>query len=467
MELLVRHARDFQEIAQRVLEDMFGIEGIELTEASEATLLNTSKTFIVSLYYTGTVYGEYILAMDEATAASIIGFDEEITEDNQGQMRDAISDAICETLNMIVGETIVSLQESFAKLTITAPRVYFGEIRYPQFQTATGTLHTTAGDIECHFCLDQMRLSLATSYEEAMGSLVQINEKLKKANLHLAEQQAQLVHTEKMASIGMLASGVAHEINNPLFFVDTNLHTLIDYIGIIESAVSLYGSLFASVQGASESVCRELESVQCETDTEDVAFVMEDTRQLVTETREGVERIKVIVNGLKEFSDVDRGGQTTTDLNLIANNAYMLVKSQLPKDCEIKLELGEVPQLKCNAGEIGQVLSNVLLNAGQAVGSNGSIRIATSQSTDEATLVIEDNGVGIPAEHIDRVFEPFFTNRSEGDGKGLGLSIAYGLVQKHGGSITVESEENHGTKVTVRIPNARECEAAYRIPLSD
>lgn len=452
MELLVQHAKNFQDISQRVFEEMFGVENIQTTDVVETTSVETSKSFIVSLYYTGTVYGEYILAMDETTAAAIVGYDEEITDENREEIRDAICDAIRETLNMVVGEAIVSLQDSFAKLTITSPRVYFGSVRYPQFQTARCSLQTHAGEVECHFCLDQMRLSLATSYEEAMGSLIEINNKLKEANRHLAEQQAQLVHTEKMASIGMLASGVAHEINNPLFFVDTNLHTLNDYLGIIESAVSLYTSLFTSFQHVNEAFRDEMKSLQEEADTEDVSFVLEDTRALVTETRDGIERIKEIVNSLKEFSDVDRSGHAAADLNTIAANAYKLVKGQIPENCEVELELGQIPKLECNAGEIGQVLTNVLLNAGQAVGEEGKISIATTHQDAEVVLVVNDNGSGIPASEIGRVFEPFYSNKPEGEGKGLGLSIAHGLVQKHNGTISVESEESNGTKVTVRLP---------------
>ncbi len=456
MSNLLEQAAVFRDVAARTISDMFGLEVQANPEAEQNHSVITSKTFLVSIYYTGTVYGEYMLAMDEGTAARIIGMDEPVTDENREEVREGICDAMAETLNTIVGESIVHLQQTYAKLTITAPRIIFGQVRYPSFQTGKTTLTCEAGEIECFFCLDLMRLDLATSYQEAMGTLLDVNTKLKEANRHLAEQQAQLVLTEKMASVGILASGVAHEINSPLFFVDMNLTALSDYVGVIESIFGLYDKLCASLQGSDGSWVEELNLVRQESQEHDIDFVMEDTKQLMRETSEGIARIKSIVQGLKDFAQTDAGGFAEADLNMILESTCSLVESNLPRDCRIEKQLGELPRIVCNAGEIGQVIAGVLLNAGQAVRQDGQICIRSESTGSNVILIVEDNGIGIAADHIDHIFEPFFTTREEGEGKGLGLSIAYGIIQKHQGSISVSSTPGIGTQFTIRLPLSHE-----------
>ncbi|QDV70043.1 Sensor protein ZraS [Rosistilla carotiformis] len=455
------HARAFEEISERVLFDMFGVSTLQRSDVMESSSLRTKKNFIVSIYYTGTVFGEYVIAMDEETAARVIGIDETIFQQTQPEVREMICDAISETLNTIVGEAIVRLQETYAKLTVTAPRVYFGEIRYPQFRTRSVTMETQVGHVECHFCLDLMRLDLATSYDEAMASLVEINTKLKAANRHLAEQQAQLVHSEKMASIGVLASGVAHEINNPLFFVDTNLNALCDYVHVIESTISDYERLCATlldcnapVIGSDGSVLNRLGgNASSETPQRDIRYVLNDTKMLVSESRDGVIRIKDIVKSLKDFSNLDRGGIVDADLNAIVINAVKMLQTTLGDTDKIELKLGELSTMACNVGEIAQVCSIVILNAVQATPDTGKVYVSTNGTDVDSCLVVDDNGAGISKEDLDQIFDPFFTTKAEGEGTGLGLSIAYGIVRTHGGAITVESELGVGTKVIVRLPN--------------
>jgi signal transduction histidine kinase len=455
-----RHASHFARTACRSIVDMFGIPEPLCSDVIQTHSVQTDKKFIVSIYYTGTVYGEYLLAMDEQTAAQIIGIEEPITDENLDDVREQICDAMSETLNTIVGESITDLQATYAKLTITAPRLIFGQIRYPQFQTGKACLSTVAGEIECHFCLDLMRLDLATSYSEALDSLLDVNTKLKDANRHLAEQQAQLVHSAKMASVGVLASGVAHEINNPLFFVDANLTTLIDYIKVIDSAIALYDSLCESL-GCKDGVCpQELNQLQSAYAEHDLAFVIEDTKELVHETREGVARIKRIVQGLKDFSQVDRAGFNLTSINQIAESTCDLIGPQLPAECVLTRNFADVPSIACNGGEIAQAIAGVLLNAGQSLGESGKITLETVATETSVLIVVEDNGCGIAREELEHVFEPFYTTKPIGEGIGLGLSIAYGIFEKHQGAISIESQVGQGTKVTMRLPfvnNAVNC----------
>jgi two-component system, NtrC family, sensor kinase len=452
MRHLIENAAVFQTTAKRVLSEMFGLETTETTEVVESVAVKTSKSFIVSIYYTGTVYGEYMLAMDEETAAKILGIGEPITDLNRSEIQEQFCDAFSEILNMVVGECIVHLQATYAKLTLTPPRVFFGKIRYPNFRTGRSVLHTPEGEIECHFCLDLMRLDLATSYNDALASLLDVNSKLKQANEHLAQQQAQLVHSEKMASVGMLASGVAHEINNPLFFVESNLTTLNDYITIIESMISLYENLCVSVNSPDLDMLSALAAVRAESEGKDLDFVLEDTQHLVAETREGVSRIKSIVKSLKEFSHVDVGGVTDADLNLIVENSIALISHELTERCELVVDCQNLPKIVCHAGEIGQVLIHMLVNASHAIQDSGQIRVRSYAEDSEVFLIIEDSGQGIDPSDLSHIFDPFFTTKPVGKGVGLGLSISYGIIRKHNGSISVESEVGRGTKFTIRLP---------------
>ena len=451
---IVEHTNRFREIAARTIADMFGIEVESSEGATENSSVITSKSFLVSIYYTGTVYGEYLLAMDEETAAQIIG--EDLNDQNRETVREDICDAMAETLNTIVGESLVHLQETYAKLTLTAPRIFFGQVRYPSFKTGKTILRTEAGEIECHFCLDLMRLDLATSYQEAMGTLLNVNEKLKEANRHLAEQQQQLVLTEKMASAGLLAAGVAHEINNPLFFVDSNLKALVDYVNVIESVLDLYDNLCASLQGTDGKWVDELNTVREETEEHDLAFVMEDTKQLMKESSDGITRIKNIVQGLKDFSQSGEGGLAEADLNVILDNTCNVIESMLPTGSRLEKDFGDLPKIVCNAAEIGQVCASLLMNAGQAIDEDGVVRIHSKATDSGVKLIIEDDGEGIEQETIEHIFEPFFTTREEGQGTGLGLSIAYGIIQKHQGTISASSTPGNGAKFTITLPTSAE-----------
>jgi signal transduction histidine kinase len=452
MRHLVENAERYQAVVQRNLLDLFGVESSADHQVIESASVSTEKSFIVTIYYTGTVYGEYLLAMDESTAAAALGLDTPITESNRPQIQEQIADAFSELLNMVVGECLVDLQSTYAKLTLTPPRVYFGKIRYPKFRTGMSSLKTPFGDIECFFCLDLMRLDLATSYNEAITSLLDVNNKLKEANKHLAEQQAQLVHSEKMASVGILASGVAHEINSPLFFVEANLTALNDYVSIIESIVALYENLCLTVNTTDPELIVAINAIQDERKGKDLEFVLEDTQTLVAESREGVRRIKSIVNGLKEFSHVDIGGVAEADLNLIIRNAISLISHEIEDRCQVEFQCEDIPRVTCNAGEIGQVLINMLMNAAQSLRKDGWIRVKSSCQSTCVTIEIEDNGHGISPEDLDHIFDPFFTTKEVGDGVGLGLSISYGIINKHNGSISVESKVDLGTKFTIRLP---------------
>ncbi|MFK7822441.1 MAG: sensor histidine kinase, partial [Planctomycetaceae bacterium] len=214
--------------------------------------------------------------------------------------------------------------------------------------------------------------------------------------------------------------------------------------------------LCESLHGADGCWQEELKRIREENQEQDIEFVMEDTKQLMCESRDGIARIKNIVQGLRDFSQVDRGGIAKTDINVIADNACALVANTLPENCQLDKHFGDLPEIVCNAAEIGQVIASVLINAGQAISDGGIISLRSELSGSDVVLTAEDDGEGIPSDVVDHIFEPFFTTRAVGSGTGLGLSIAYGILQKHGGSISVSSNVGQGTKVTIRLPMAQQ-----------
>ncbi len=227
---LIEYAEKFTSVCRRNLEGMFGISSDIAVPAQEKKTIETGKNLIVSLVFTGTVFGEFILAVNEATAAKFLDISDPITDENRDEIREEVCDAMTELLNTIVGEAIIPIQTQFPKLTLTAPRVLFGSIRYPQVKTTKSVLSTTAGEIECHLFVDLMRLSVADSYDEAVNSLKYANVLLEEANVSLMKEVEvhrktqkerdsslqQLVAASHLAGMAEVATGVLHNVGNIL-----------------------------------------------------------------------------------------------------------------------------------------------------------------------------------------------------------------------------------------------------------
>ena len=269
----------------------------------------------------------------------------------------------------------------------------------------------------------------------------------------LAGTQEQLLQSEKMASIGQLAAGVAHEINNPIGYVHSNLGTLQEYVGALLALIECYDTVLQS----DEPLARRHE-VHARRDRLDIDFITGDLPKLLEESREGIERVTKIVQDLKDFSRSSNSEpMRPADLHKGLESTINIVWNELKYKVHLEKHYGEMPLVECHASEINQVLMTLLINAGQAIENRGSIVIATgTESTGagqgEAWISIADTGCGIAPEDLPRIFEPFFTTKPIGRGTGLGLAVAYNLVAKHHGRIEVSSTRGSGSVFRLVLP---------------
>ena len=291
-------------------------------------------------------------------------------------------------------------------------------------------------------------ISEAKRYE---AQLKQINEEL---TARVAEEvgknrdkDRQLMQQEKLASIGQLAAGVAHEINNPMGFVMSNLNSLNKYVESLQEYYSLVersaaGSLAVPDRDALAAVRKKYK----------IDYISNDLKPLIEESIEGAERVRRIVLDLKDFARPDSSDMQPAELNHLVRSTINIVHNELKYVAELDLQLGELPPLLCHPQQINQVITNILVNAAHAIEHQGVITIRTYSTGPDMFLEITDTGCGIPKEYLSRIFEPFFTTKDVGKGTGLGLSICYDIIKNHNGEIQVTSEVGTGTRFTVRLP---------------
>ncbi len=268
--------------------------------------------------------------------------------------------------------------------------------------------------------------------QQRIDHLSQLNQQLVALNRQLAETQAQLLQTEKMASIGQLAAGMAHEINNPIGFVSSNLRTLSGYVD----------QLLARAQAAAGP-----------TPDEDLQYLVEDVPVLVNETREGLERVRKIVQDLRDFSRVDAREQWEwADLKAAWTSTVNVGLNDYKNKVRVEVALEGLPPVQCVLAEMNQVFLSLLRNAAQASEAGGLIAVRGQVQDGLVRMEIEDHGCGIAPENLSRIFEPFFTTRPVGHGTGLGLSLAYSIMRKHHGSIEVHSQVGQGSRFVLQLP---------------
>jgi PAS domain S-box-containing protein len=262
----------------------------------------------------------------------------------------------------------------------------------------------------------------------------------------LEEAQNQLLQSERMASIGQLAAGVAHEINNPVGFVNSNLGSLQRYVKDLLHLLATYEQTEAVLPGA---VQQQISQVKNDVD---LAFMRDDVTNLIAESLDGLKRVTRIVQDLKDFSHVDESERQWADLEAGLESTLRVVWNEIKYKAEVVREFAGIAQIECFPFQLNQVFMNLLVNAAHAIDAHGTITVRTGQDDSAVWIEVQDTGKGIKPEHLSHIFEPFFTTKPVGKGTGLGLSLAYGIVKKHNGSIEVKSEVGQGTLFKVILP---------------
>ncbi|WNH46928.1 ATP-binding protein [Xanthomonas hawaiiensis] len=278
--------------------------------------------------------------------------------------------------------------------------------------------------------------------------LQQRHAELRQAYLRLNGAQEKLLQSEKMASIGQLAAGVAHEINNPIGYVHSNLGSLQEYLRSLFTLIEAYERALRAPDP--KALIPEIDDIR---NRFDIDFISRDLPQLMAESREGIERVTRIVRDLKDFSYSGREESwKLVDLHSGLESTINIIWNELKYKVTLERHYGNLPLVECLPSELNQVYMNLLLNAGQAIGERGTIVVSTGQDGEEVWIEFKDSGAGIPADLLQRIFDPFFTTKPVGSGTGLGLSISYGIINKHHGRIDVSSVVGEGSTFRIVIP---------------
>lgn len=288
------------------------------------------------------------------------------------------------------------------------------------------------------------------------AELEQKNAALERANVEIKDNQERILQQEKMASIGQLAAGVAHEINNPMGFISSNLNSLTKYIKKLTEFITIQEEIIESYESreASERLKSAKRALK-------VDFVMEDIDQLVKESLDGAERVSKIVQGLKSFSHSGDEEFKQSHIADCVERAVNIAWNELKFKADLVRDYQDVPPVYCHEQQLAQVFMNLLVNASQAIEKKGTIHIRTRFENNRVSVAIQDNGCGIAPEILDRLFEPFFTTKDVGTGTGLGLSIAYEIIKKHQGDIFVTSEPGCGTTFVIELPITSEGQVVH------
>ncbi|MGR3310172.1 MAG: ATP-binding protein [Candidatus Brocadiales bacterium] len=290
-------------------------------------------------------------------------------------------------------------------------------------------------------------------FKKMHESVVQANVKLEQSIKELKSTQQQLIQAEKMASVGQLAASVAHEINNPLSYVDNNLGMLTKYSERMEEFLEKCENGKPILEGGNithvKAFFEEVENLKKEIKLD---FILDEFGEIIKESRSGVEQIKKIVSSLSTFSHVGEDLPINADLNKIIEGVLAMLWVELKYKAEVFKEYGDISEIRCYPQQLGQVFMNLLTNAAHAMEDKGKITIKTYQTENNICVEIKDTGKGIPEDVQSKIFEPFFSTKEPGKGTGLGLTVAYNIIQKHFGKIEVSSKVGKGTTFSVTLP---------------
>lgn len=286
--------------------------------------------------------------------------------------------------------------------------------------------------------------------EDKSRELFKLNNELLDTNNRLKEQQSLMLRNEKLATLGTLSAGIAHEINNPLAFVLSNMESLRRYITSYDALLNL-NRQWQKQEKLSPSHSSELQTLL---DGQDLVFIQEDTEELLTDTEEGLMRLRDIVQNLRHFSHSQESERVKADIAAGLNSTLKILQSELNDSVALNCMIDPLPLIECNLGELNQVFLNLLINARQALehNQNPQIFISATSENDSIIIRIKDNGTGMDEQVCKKVFDPFFTTKPVGQGTGMGLSIVYGIIKDHKGTINVNSALGKGTCFEIRLP---------------
>jgi len=289
------------------------------------------------------------------------------------------------------------------------------------------------------------RRQLMLTAQSYRADLERQNVELAARKAQLERLQKQIIHSEKMAGLGQLAAGVAHELNNPAGFIYGNMDLIRGYLGRLELMLAIYERV--------KLPQAEAEELQITKNEIGYDRLLPDLRAMIADCVEGAERIRDVVKNLRLFSRLDDARFKHIDLHESLDSTIRLLSGYYGAG-RIRLvkEYGELPLVNCCAGQLNQVWTNLLVNAAQAIKNKGEVKISSKVENECAVITISDNGSGIEPRHLRKIFDPFFTTKPVGEGTGLGLSISYGIIEKHGGTIHAESTPGAGSKFRVSIP---------------
>lgn len=252
--------------------------------------------------------------------------------------------------------------------------------------------------------------------------------------------QIKLYKIEKLASVGRLAAGVAHEINNPIGFIHSNLSTALSYLDSLNKICTLVES---DVSG---------DTLRIAWQEENMPFLQQDLKDILNESLQGAERIAAIVKDLKGFSRIHQAEEESADINQIIRQMCNVAAAEFRDKAEVVLDLGEIPPLHCHPAELGQVFLSLLVNAIDAMATPDIIQLSTRLREGRICIQVRDHGCGIPESALPHIFEPFFTTKEVGEGMGLGLTVCFNIIQAHGGTLEIESTPDQGTLVSITLP---------------
>jgi len=396
----------------------------------------------------------------------MVGTDTDLTALKQSEERlSALLQAIPDLIfRQLLDGTIVDFSCSTAQETLLRPEDFVGrnirDLPIPQHVIDLTFMHIERVVREGRVAIYDYEMDMPhgrQSYEGRMvrsgpDEVVSIIRNVTERRL-VEERQAQLIQAEKLASLGQMAAGLAHEINNPVSYVTSNLRALDEYVSAVGPLLRMMSEWLAEPGTGTRTVSAEqLERMRRLWEEGDVEELLTDMPELLQESLTGTRRIKEIAQSLRVFAREDDGQSQSVDLNEELESTLRMVGTELKYKCEVKRDFGPLPRITCPPTQIVQVFTNLLMNAAQSIETRGEIRIRTRQQDQEVVVEISDTGKGMTAETLARLFTPFFTTKPRGQGTGLGLSISRDIVTRQGGRIEVRSEPGKGSTFTVYLP---------------